>query len=582
MTTTLNLNAKPAATTSQFLWRIVRFRPMMFGALIACYVVQYCLSMVPVIIARQIIDSLSGTAQASVSFETLFALWITSEIARAGLFSTIIIVEINYLHRFWALIRANLFERILERPGAQALPYSTGEAISRFRDDVDAIQEFMSAVYNAVAMGAFAAIAFVVMLSINVRMTLVVFVPMVFITALVNQARERIVAYRAASQAATGRITGALGEMFGAVSAIQAAQAEGRIIQRLTVLNRARQSAALRDSMFTEMLLSMIRNVTNFGTGIILLLGAESMRLGQFSVGDFVLFVFYLGWVTNFTAYLGQVMSAYRKVSVSQGRLNILMQGKAEALVKHRPVYFNTPLPEVPTLLPARTLETLDIVELSYTYPNSQQGIHRVSFQIERGQVVVITGRIGAGKTTLLRAILGLLPDVEGVVRWNGEDIADRAAFFVPPQAAYTPQVPHLFSDSLRDNILMGLPLGQEELTASIHAAALETDLMTMDDGLNTRIGTRGMRLSGGQALRTAAARMFIRSPELLVIDDLSSALDTETEHLLWERMRARPDTTCLIVSHRPAILSRADQVITLDAGHIQEIHRSGGTNSVK
>jgi len=75
---------------------------------------------------------------------------------------------------------------------------------------------------------------------------------------------------------------------------------------------------------------------------------------------------------------------------------------------------------------------------------------------------------------------------------------------------------------------------------------------------------------------------MSIRSAELLVIDDISSALDTETEHLLWERMRARPDTTCLIVSHRPAILSRADQVITLDAGHIQEIHRSGGTNSVK
>ncbi|HMT20884.1 MAG TPA: ABC transporter ATP-binding protein, partial [Promineifilum sp.] len=152
---------------------------------------------------------------------------------------------------------------------------------------------------------------------------------------------------------------------------------------------------------------------------------------------------------------------------------------------------------------------------------------------------------------------------------------ADRRAggvFFTPPHSAYTRQVPRLFSESLRDNIMMGLPEDEADLIGALRTAVLEPDIATLEAGLDTVVGPRGVRLSGGQIQRAAAARMLIRNAELLVFDDLSSALDVETEQLLWERLvdeagDARP--TCLVVSHRRPALRRADRIIVLEGGRV-------------
>ena len=114
--------------------------------------------------------------------------------------------------------------------------------------------------------------------------------------------------------------------------------------------------------------------------------------------------------------------------------------------------------------------------------------------------------------------------------------------FFTPPTCAYTAQVPRLFSDSLRDNILMGLDKTDEDIYRAVRSAVMEEDLAEFEEGLDTMVGPKGVKLSGGQIQRTAAARMFVRDPELLVFDDLSSALDVETERILWERVFDRPE----------------------------------------
>lgn len=152
--------------------------------------------------------------------------------------------------------------------------------------------------------------------------------------------------------------------------------------------------------------------------------------------------------------------------------------------------------------------------------------------------------------------------------------MTDPAAFFIPPRVAYTPQTPRLFSESLRDNILLGWPANGTHLDEALECAVLTPDIATMDQGLDTLIGPRGMRLSGGQVQRTAAARMFVRGgpqgAELLLFDDLSSALDVETERLLWEKLLSRQSRpTCLVVSHRRLVLQQADQIIVLRNGRI-------------
>jgi len=157
-----------------------------------------------------------------------------------------------------------------------------------------------------------------------------------------------------------------------------------------------------------------------------------------------------------------------------------------------------------------------------------------------------------------------------GEVRLNGEVVQKPDQFFVPPRCAYTAQVPRLFSNTLRNNILLGLERTDDEIYRATRLAVMDRDLEELDDNLETLVGARGVKLSGGQMQRAAAARMFIREPELLVFDDLSSALDVETERQLWERIFAREGIACLVVSHRRPLLRRADHIIVLEEGRVE------------
>ena len=182
---------------------------------------------------------------------------------------------------------------------------------------------------------------------------------------------------------------------------------------------------------------------------------------------------------------------------------------------------------------------------------------------------MVVTGPVGSGKSTLLRALLGLVGADAGAIRWNGVPVEDPSTVLVPPRAAYLPQVPRLFSEPLGNTILLGA--SGAGLEHALWLTCLDEDLIRMPDGAGTVIGPRGLRLSGGQIQRAGAARALVRSPQLLVVDDLSSALDVETEARLWERVGDGGFATGLLVSHRTQVLERADKVVVLDSGRVVE-----------
>jgi ATP-binding cassette subfamily B protein len=305
----------------------------------------------------------------------------------------------------------------------------------------------------------------------------------------------------------------------------------------------------------------------------VLLVSASGIASGSFDLGTLALFVAYLGWLAFFPKMLGRVLSRRKQVAVSFDRMRRLVADEeVDNTVRRRDLPIDPgddgerPDPDRPRRI---ALDRLVVRGLSASYSGSRV-VDDVSFEILRGQFVVVTGPVGSGKSTLLRALLGLAwqADVSGTVSWNGEVLGDRAAFLIPPNAAFLPQVPQLISDSVGDNVGLG-PVSAESLTTALRLAAIDTDIAEMPESTDTMIGPRGLRLSGGQRQRLATARALVHAPELVVLDDVSSALDVETELLLWENL-ADAGMTVIAVSHRAVAFERADQMLRLDRGRLK------------
>jgi len=563
-------SGQPLPSTAYFAARLIAYRPLRYAVVALCWMLFHAWPLIPGLLAKAFFDALQGHAPVRLTLGSIVALVLAAGLARAA-----IILGATLWGRSWAfavrgLLRRNLLAHILERSDAREASGSVGEVISTLRDDVEVMGLMADWVFDAAAGLIFACGGIAILLRVDARVTWLVFVPIAAVIVLAHLARARLEHLRARGREATARVTGSIGDTFGAVQAIQAAGAEDRVVARLRLLGDERQHAILRDRLQGLALDALFANTASLGAGLTLLAAPSAMRAGAFTVGDFALFAAYLMQVAEYTAFLGYLIATYRQSGVAFQRAAALLRGTpARALVEHHPLHLRGPLPELPPLTRTEDdrLDELAVWGLTARHASSGRGITDATFTLRRGAFTVVTGRVGAGKTTLLRALLGLLEREAGEVRWNGRRVDGPGRVLAPPCVAYTAQVPTLISGTLRDNILLGLP-ADEALARAIYVAALDRDLTGFPHGLDTEIGARGVRLSGGQAQRAAAARMFVREPELLVVDDLSSALDRETEGLLWQHVFAL-GTTCLAVSHRPAVLERADQILLLEDGRI-------------
>lgn len=560
-----------APSIAYCVYRMIAYNPPLYALVALCWLLFHGWPLTLGVVAKAFFDALEGQRLVGLTLPGIVALVVALGMAKVAVILGGVGAGAPWRFQLECLLRRNLLAQLLDRPGAQALPDSVGAALSTLRDDVETMTLMADWVFDVVAGAIFAGGGVAILWHVHPRVTLLVFLPIASVVVLAHAARARLERVRAQSRDATARVTGSIAEVFGAVQAIQAACAEERIVGQLGRLGHARRQAVLRDRLVGLGLEAVFANTASLGAGLTLLAAASAMRAGEFSVGDFALFATYLMQVAEYTGFLGYLINTYRQSRVAFARAGALLQGAPLAsLVAHRPLYLRGRLP---ALVPAGRaagdrLETLEVARLTATHPATGRGITDVSFALRRGTITVVTGRIGAGKTTLLRAVLGLLAADGGEVCWNGARIDDPARVLVPPRVAYTPQVPALLSGTLRDNILLGLPEVDGTLARAVRRAVLDRDVSDFPRGLDTPIGARGVRLSGGQAQRAAAARMFVRAPELLVVDDLSSALDVDSEESLFREMFSS-GATCLVVSNRPAVIARADQVLVLDEGRL-------------
>lgn len=558
------------------LWQLVTFRPLIFVPFFLLEMMFFAgFPQLVGLFSREFFNVISGEPTMSMGhWGVVIAIIAVSIATNVGSLTDFVVYGIVW-QNFASLMHQNMLHTLLNHPGAQPYPESTGETVSRFSGDVAEIAFFANELLAPIGQTIFAAIALVTMARIKVRITLIAIAPTLIIFFISQFTTKTFIKLRKARRKASGKLSGMIGEIYSAVESMKVSGAENSVINRFNDLTADLRQKAIKDTVFHEFIHFSYRSIVSLGTGLILLALGNLMGTSEFTIGDFGLFVYYLAYLSDFMGMFGDIVARYQQVSVSFNRVRtVLSPDPDEVLTQHTPIYLTGDLPVVPYIQKTDThrLDELKVENLCFQFGETGRGIENVSFTVPRDSFTVVTGRIGSGKTTVLRVLMGLLPKTDGVITWNDEQVEDPAHFFQPPRAAYTPQIPQLFSETMRENVLMGMPEDEVDLDFALYTAVMEDDLKAIDGGLEAMLGARGVRLSGGQRQRSAAARMFVRTPELLVLDDISSALDVETEKRLWERVFALENHTILAVSHRHTVLEHADQIILMEEGRVKAI----------
>ena len=557
-------------STFRLVWELIRYRPARFSFCLLMWTLVHGSPLLFGILIGMVFGRL---AQGDPVADTAWGPAIVFAVLAIGRNAIIWFGELVWI-KHWleqaVQLRRNLLRWLLEAPGSRVVPLAPGEAVSTFRDDMDDLLEYME---NWVDMGGlvlFGVGSVLVMATIDAQLTGLLLIPLLLTSVITQALSPQIRRRRRAMRAATSEVTGFIGETFAGVQAIKLAAAEKPMMARLHHLNQARHRAALSDTFLTEVLRSINRNMSTIAIAMVLLVAAGSINRGTFTIRDLAVFLVYLPRLTDYMAFVGDIIAQHRRAGVAYERVRDLAVDAPDGdLLDRTRVSLEGDIPEV--VLPdigIEPLRRLEVRGLSHWFPDGGEGLEGVGLVVERGSFTVITGKIGSGKSTLVRALLGLVP-ADGEVFWNGTPVDDPASFFVPPRSAYTAQVPRLFSESLADNIALGQRATRERLREAVQLAVLDPDLERLEMGMHTMVGARGVKLSGGQVQRSAAARMLATEAELLVFDDLSSALDLHTETELWRRLLSQREVTCIVVSHRRAALQRADQILLMDRGRV-------------
>lgn len=544
-----------------------------------------------------VLDEVSGSGPVTVPW-TALAVLAGVEVVRWGLFLVAVVQFMGAWVGWHSVMRLSLLRSLVDDGGPvdERLPSSSGEAVSRFRDDVQDVSLVLDVWLDISGTTLATFLAIGVLVSIDVRLALAVAVPTLVIMVVAHAFGPVLRTWRRRARAATAEVTGFVGDTFGAVATVKAAGAEDAVTERFVSLSRDRARHVTRDEVGTQTLFTLSGTAADVALAVSLIAAAPLAARGDLTVGDLGLLAAFSTVIAGLPRYVGRLGAFQRQADVSAERLSRLLPegrrttdnvaadvdlrlraprgGPADASVGAIPgdgdpdVPYPRPAAEVsrhPSLGPPPGLG-LEVRRLSVVRGDAL-AVDDVDLTVRPGELVAVTGPVGSGKTSLLRAVLGLVPS-DGVLRWDGEEVVDPAKVMVPPRVAYVAQTPRLFSEPLADAVLLGLP--RERLPNALRLSRLDHDVEAMPDGLATVVGSRGVRLSGGQVQRVAAARALARRPALLVVDDLSSALDAATEAELWDGLlaAAREDgTSLLIVTHRPAVLSRADDVVRLHAG---------------
>jgi ATP-binding cassette subfamily B protein len=281
---------------------------------------------------------------------------------------------------------------------------------------------------------------------------------------------------------------------------------------------------------------------------------------GTVTVGTVVMFLQYTRQIQGPLTQAGQLLNNFERVKASAERVFVLFD-------------YPVSIPEEPDAFELEAIDgAVEFDGVTFSYPDGEQALRDVSFSADPGETIGLVGPTGSGKSTLMKLLLRFYDVDEGCVAVDGHDIRDITIRSLRSSIGYVSQEPFLFTGSVRENIAYGLDVTDDEVQSAAERANAHEFIADLEEGYDTEVGQRGDRLSGGQRQRVAIARVILRDPDILVLDEATSHVDNETEVLIQRSLRELVrDRTTFSIAHRLSTVRDANRILVMDDGEIVE-----------
>jgi len=493
---------------------------------------------------------------------------------RYAVYIVIIAVSMNFVRFFWRYFIIGTSRKIEEKlrnrlfAHIQTLSFrffndtKTGDLMAHATNDMNAVRMAtgigLVAAADSIVLGG-AALAF--MFAINLRLTLMalsiapfLIVTVLFFGKMVHKRFEKV-------QATFSLIMERARENFSGMRVVKSYVQEESEIEKFSAISADYVKDNMNLVKVWGLFFPTIMLFANLSSAIVLLFGGGKVILTEISMGDFVAFTSYLSILIWPMMAIGWVINMLQRGAASMGRINRILDTEPD-------------IKDGPDLLDVkRAAGDVEFRDVSFSYNGAGPVLSGVSLTIRQGETLGVVGRTGTGKSTLVNLIARLYDTSRGQITIGGHNLKRYPLQVLRRSVGCVPQDTFLFSDTLRENISFGrIEASDEEVGLVVEAAQLSTDIEGFPQGLMTLVGERGVTLSGGQRQRVAIARALLMDPEILILDDAFSSVDTDTEDaILREFKKIREGRTNIVISHRISTVKLADKIVVLDDGSIVE-----------
>jgi subfamily B ATP-binding cassette protein MsbA len=475
------------------------------------------------------------------------------------LLTKILSVQAQYLI---SELRAQVQYKILSLPIRFFDNTKSGELVSRIMSDVEGVRNLIGTGLVQLVGGTITAIAaLVLLLNISVSMTLFALIPLAIFAVVAMKAFKIIRPIFRNRGKINAEVTGRLTETLGGIRVIKGFNAETQEHDTFKEGVHRLYENVKKSLTATALMTSSATFLLGVATTGIMGIGGYKIMTDQLTLGSFLEFTFLLGLMVAPILQMSNIGSQLTEALAGLDRTEELMNMTEEENPEERNIFL-------------KSIKG-DIVfsDVSFAYEEEKEVLHNISFEVPSGTVVALVGSSGSGKSTIAGLAASFLTPQSGMITVDGQDLSKVSLKSYRQRLGVVLQDDFLFEGTIRENILFPRPnASQEALENAVRAAYVNEFTDRFEDGLDTLIGERGIKLSGGQRQRIAIARAILADPRILILDEATSNLDTESEGLIQQSLAAlTKGRTTFVIAHRLSTIRKADQILVIENGRIAE-----------